>query len=359
MEIRLAISDSPSHLKGYGRWEERWLEYCRDHAIPHEIVDCYASDVIARLRGLDGLLWHFCMECPTDLLMARFVLQAAEEAGLTVFPNVPSCWHYDDKIAQKYLFEAINAPLVPTYVFYDEAQALAWLKEATYPLVWKLRRGAGSSNVRLVESYAEARRRCRRAFGRGYSPVPGYLSDASTRLKKTKTMHDFWGKLGRAPDRIRRWRRLRHQATQEKGYVLFQEFIPDNACDTRIAVVGRRAWGFTRKVRKNDFRASGSGAIDYDMARVDPECVRIAFSLARTLRTQSIAFDFLKHPERGPLVVEMSYGYLARAVYQAPGYWEPDLTWHEGHFWPQDAVLEDLLAEIGRRRENEGERAAR
>ena len=30
-------------------------------------------------------------------------------------------------------------------------------------------------------------------------------------------------------------------------------------------------------------------------------------------------------------------------VYSCPGYWDAKLNWHEGHFWPQDTILIDLL----------------
>lgn len=349
VEVRLAIQGGP--YRSPERWERRWLECCRDRDIPHALVDCYDSGVIDRLKEFDGLLWHFHFERATDLFMARHVLQAAEEMGVAVFPNSATCWHYDDKVAQKYLLESLKAPLVPTYVFYEKAKALAWLKQASYPLVWKLRGGAGSSNVRLVKNYAAARRLSGRAFGRGTSPVPGYFRDTATKVRKARSWAGLWGKVQRMPSRIQEQWRLAREAQREKGYVLFQEFIPDNSCDTRVAVVGERAWGFTRRVRKNDFRASGSGSIDYDPDRVNPECVQIAFRLAQALGAQSMAFDFLAHPERGPQIVEVSYGYLGHAVHRAPGYWEPDLTWREGHYWPQDAVLDDLLAGIERRRE--------
>jgi len=30
-------------------------------------------------------------------------------------------------------------------------------------------------------------------------------------------------------------------------------------------------------------------------------------------------------------------------VHQCTGYWDKDLNWHEGHFWPQFCQLQDLL----------------
>ena len=68
-----------------------------------------------------------------------------------VFPNFNTAWHFDDKVGQKYLLEAIDAPLVPSYVFYSKEMALKWLEQTQFPKVFKLRGGAGSANVKLVQ----------------------------------------------------------------------------------------------------------------------------------------------------------------------------------------------------------------
>ena len=72
-----------------------------------------------------------------------------------------------------------------------------------------------------------------------------------------------------------------------KTTVLFQEFLPCNDFDTRITVIGNRAFGFRRFNRANDFRASGSGKIDYDPKNIAPEMVQLAFDVTRRLNVQS------------------------------------------------------------------------
>ena len=53
----------------------------------------------------------------------------------------------------------------------------------------------------------------------------------------------------------------------QRSYILWQEFIPDNQRDFRVTIIGRRyAFVFWRNNRPGDFRASGSGLIDYDVA---------------------------------------------------------------------------------------------
>src|SRR5690606_24969951 len=113
------------------------------------------------------------------------ILFALEHAGIKVFPDFKTGWHFDDKVAQKYLLEAINAPLVPSYVFYDKQQALNWAKKTIYPKVFKLKGGAGSANVKLVRSESEAIKLINIAFGKGFSQF-NRLDNFKESLRKYK-----------------------------------------------------------------------------------------------------------------------------------------------------------------------------
>ena len=141
-------------------------------------------------------------------------------------------------------------------------------------------------------------------------------------------------------------REAHHAMGLEREYVYFQDFVPGNRFDTRVTVIGDRAFAFTRNVRPGDFRASGSGSVEYDMAKVRLECVEIAFEIARKTRSQSMAFDFVFTSDDRPMVVEVSYCYDATAVYNCDGHWNREFKWRPGHLWPQDAILTDLLDQI-------------
>ena len=337
MSIRIALHDRP------GSFSDRWGEFCRHHGVDHEMVDCYDTDIIARLSEFDALMWHFDQRNATDLLMARHVLTSAQRMGLVVFPDMATNWHFDDKVAQKYLLEAVEAPIVPTWAFFDRDRAIEWLRTADYPLVSKLRRGAGSFNVRLVHTFEQARAHTQTSFGRGYRAVPSYFADAGTKLRHVNNMKAFWGKLKRMPGLVSRFRRARHLMGRERGYVLFQKFIPNNPYDTRVTVVGDRAWAFTRDVRRGDFRASGSGDVNYDLDRIDPQTIQIAFDVTQRLKAQSVAFDFVQDEQGAFHILEISYGYVASAIHQCPGHWDRSMTFHEGPMWPEEAHIADMI----------------
>jgi glutathione synthase/RimK-type ligase-like ATP-grasp enzyme len=297
---------------------------------------------------VDALLWNWELESPQEALVARHVIYAAELMGLKVFPDTATCWSYDDKVSQKYQLESVGAPLVPTYVFFDKPSAMAWVEQASFPKVFKLRKGAGSKNVRLVHSVYQAKSLVKWAFGRGFKPLR-FFGDALGRLATGSQQQRLvlLRKVKRFPQRLLEVYRVNKTMGRERGYAYFQDFIRDNKFDTRITVVGGRyAFGFTRNVRKGSFRASGSGSIDYDIGRINPRCVEIAFDVARKLKAQSIAFDFLTDHAGNPLITEISYAYVAEAVYNCSGYWDADMQWHEGHFWPTDLILIDLLEHL-------------
>ena len=96
---------------------------------------------------------------------------------------------YEDKSAQV----ALWAEWMPdTWRFTDEAAAMALLAGATYPLVSKADVGASSTNVRILETRAQAEQHVREVFGPGVSVHHG----------------------AHCP------------RTKQHGYVLLQRFIP-------------------------------------------------------------------------------------------------------------------------------------
>jgi glutathione synthase/RimK-type ligase-like ATP-grasp enzyme len=330
-------------------WNVKWIEYCKENNIPYKAVNCFDSDIINQIRECSGLMWQFAQTRPSDILVARNVLNAAELMGLKVYPNFHTNWHYDDKLSQKYLFESLNLPAAPSWAFFNEEEALNFSQNCEVPIVAKLRRGAGSYNVKLLKTRGQIRKYIKRMFGQGYSPAPAPLADVKTKFKvaiKKGGIHGVLNRLKKAPNFFKVMLNARKYFGNEKGYVYFQKFIPGNTCDLRITVVGNRAWGFHRIVRENDFRASGSGMIDYDVAAIPLEIVRKSFDISRKFKMQSICFDWVHDAEGNYYFVEISYAFVDEAVYNCEGFWDDQLNWHKKHYYPTYGIMEDFLASL-------------
>ncbi len=337
---KLAIHNRP------GSFSDRWIKYCSKYKIEYRLVNCYDSNIMNQLKGVTGFLWHWVHYEHEAQLAARQIISSVENMGIKVFPNMSTCWHYDDKVGQKYLLESIGAPLVPSYVFFSEDVAMEWIDNTKFPKVFKLRSGAGSQNVHLVKTRREAKKLCKTAFGKGFVPISGYFGDTKTKVRRIKNIGHFMDKLKRLPVSIASVLRSRRLFPREKGYIYFQDFLPHNNFDTRITIIGDRAFGFLRVNRPNDFRASGSGAIVYQSNKIDERCIRVAFEVTKRINAQSLAFDFIFDENHNPRIVEMSYCYQNKAVHGCPGYWDRKLNWHEGNIWPEDAIIEDLIREL-------------
>jgi glutathione synthase/RimK-type ligase-like ATP-grasp enzyme len=350
--LRIAIQHDKQALMS-GRQQSfstRWHERLASAGHEARRVDAFKPGFFASLEGCDGFMWWFA-HLPYPRNFGKRLLQAVEHGtGLPVFPNTRTIWHFDDKLAQQYLLEAARIPVPETRIFWTAKAAHAFCQTATYPLVLKLASGITSENVVLVRNAAEAQYWVSRLFERGAvtlkrrglavhpRTMAQRVTDAASHL-----LSGAMPALGRRTD-------------LQKGYFLVQEFLAGNAFDTRVTVIGNRAFAFRRFNRPDDFRASGSGLIDWNPADVALDAVRLAFHVARVLGTQSLAVDVLRRDGQA-LLNEISYYYEGWAVHECPGHWtiapgagadDPvvPLRWVDGKMAPEDAILEDFLAEV-------------
>ncbi|MBN1563454.1 MAG: hypothetical protein JXA10_06435 [Anaerolineae bacterium] len=340
--MRLAIQPDMDYTESY---YPGWIDALTAQGIDHRLVDVLNPGWREALNSCDGLMWRVG-HSPFDRAWGFRVLYTINTyLNLPIYPGLTDLWHYDEKLSQAYLFEACDIPTPRTYAFSDMQRALAWAQSAQYPQVFKLSTGSASIGVRKVESVAEAERLIRLMFCEGIT-LGNWIEQPSrhTRLRRiaSRIKQGMYRHLLRQQPRwpLGHW----HWPTQA-NYVIFQDFIPDNSYDTRITVIGERAFGFRRWNRGGDFRASGSGQLDHDPAQIKRACIATAFEAAQKLGTRCMSFDFVLQ-DGVPLITEMSWTFLAAAIRACPGHWRPDLTWVEGQLWPQQAQVDDFIALI-------------
>jgi glutathione synthase/RimK-type ligase-like ATP-grasp enzyme len=328
-----------------GSFSDRWIDYCEKKDISYKIVNAFDSDIIEKVKGCDVFMWHHHHAQYNDVLTAKRILFALEHAGVKVFPDFKTGWHFDDKVAQKYLLEAIDAPLVPSYVFYDKSDALEWARQTDYPKVFKLKGGAGSANVKLIKNFKESKVLINKAFGKGFAQYDR-LGAFKERLRKVKENKAGLMEIPKGLGRLFITTEFDKQQPPEKGYVYFQDFMPNNDSDIRVIVINSKAFGIRRYVRDNDFRASGSGSLSYEPEDIDINCVALALSMNEKLNMQSAAFDFVFDATDKPKIVEVCYGFSVLPYDLCPGYWDKNLVWHESKINPQEWMVESVLTTL-------------
>lgn len=324
-----------------GGFDKRWINFCKTEGIEFKLVDSYKNNIVQQLEGCDAFMWQFYQANPKDIIFAKQLLFSLQQSGKKVFPDFNTAWHFDDKVGQKYLLEAIGSPLVPSFVFYSKQDAFEWIEKTSFPKVFKLRGGAGSANVRLVHSKQQAIKLVNKAFGRGFSQNDSW-SGLKERWRKFRLGKGSLSDIVKGFVRFIYPTEFAKMAGREKGYIYFQDFIPSNDHDIRVIVIGKKAFAIKRMVRKNDFRASGSGTILYDKHHFNESVIKLAFEIHNKLQSKCTAMDFV-YQNNQPLLVEISYGFSPEGYDPCPGYWDAELNWHKGEFDPYGWMVEEAL----------------
>ena len=86
----------------------------------------------------------------------------------------------------------------------------------------------------------------------------------------------------------------------------FKNFYQITISIQELTIIGNRAFANRRFVRKNDFRASGSGNADFNKNLIDLRFIKIAFEISKELKFQSMAYDFLLNENNQPEICEIS-----------------------------------------------------
>jgi glutathione synthase/RimK-type ligase-like ATP-grasp enzyme len=323
----------------------RWINYCQRKGIPYKLVNCYDSNIINHLKDCDALMWHHWQVNSKDILKAKRLLFALEQTGMAVFPNFNTGWHFDDKVAQKYLLESLELPIVPSYHFLDKETALEWVTKTDFPKVFKLSRGAGSSNVKLVRNEKHAKKLINKSFTSGHS-VFDRLGGVKERWRKYKEGKETLFGILKSGYRGLNLPLYSKLLPRERFEVYFQDFIPNNEFDIRIIIVEAKAFAIKRLVRKNDFRASGSGNILYEKENFEENLIQKSFEYAEKLKAQVVALDYVFQAESNPFIVEISYGYAIEGYDSCVGYWDRELNFHEGKFDSCEWMVDLLVKKI-------------
>jgi len=248
----------------------RWTKYRRfleNNGFPHGTYDLHAHDWIERAAGFDAIVNIVSNEL--DRLEETRVKYHFLESrlGKRCYPSADQVLLYENKSLEAFISAAGDLPFAKTYVSHGRADALALVEQARYPLVSKVNYSAGSMGVELVPDAAKARRIVRQSFSRT-------------------------GRRLYVP-----WRR-------QKGYVYFQEFVPNDGFDIRVILAGDRAFGYYRRVPRGDFRASGMNTVE--RRALPEEAIRVALEVRKRVRSPQLVVDMVHGPDGRYTIIEFS-----------------------------------------------------
>lgn len=302
-------------------WWRRFNEEIAKYRIPYILIDFEKDNWQKEVESCSHIISRPNLSHPY-LDQSREKLAIIErEMKKPLFPSHSTYWHYDNKNAQYYLNRLHNLKLAKGFVSYDYEDIREYLDRCDYPIVSKASAGAGSKNVRLISDKKQAIREL------------NYLFNKSIGTRAHKRLLS-----------ILKLNALRYSG--QSGYMNLQEFIPNNPNDLRITVIGTKyAYAYARMNRKKDFRASGSGMIDYHKKYHRKDALLHCFDVGRRLGFDTMCYDILDIGDDFAMT-EFSYTYVDTYLYKAPGIYrllDGELSFVDGHYWPQELILEYLL----------------
>lgn len=344
--MKVAICRDSKAIAHSTSWVFPWEDYCNENGIEYGIIDLLRCNAIEVLKQYDVLLWHFGQYRYAEMLEARSILYTAKKMGLKVFPDYEDAWHFDDKVAEMYVLQAIGAPIPKSSVFYDKDTVVTAVAKGdiVLPIVAKLRTGSGSHNVKLLKSEGELKRYASKMFSVGFNPAPSLFYKTTSNVRSAHSKEQFLTKLKRAPEFLRTLAGAR-QFPHEKNYVYLQEYIPNDGYDMKVVVVGDKCAFLVRPIRSHDFRASGGGEVFFDEKYFRKQIIESAFKVSDSLGCQCMGYDYVVNKETGEgVIVEMSYGFSHHAIIASGGYYDRDCTWHDEPLDAPKELLKNMLA---------------
>lgn len=343
--LNVAILNSSKNEAHSTTWAFPWENYCIENNIDYTVLDPYDSDIIDKLRGYNLLLWHYSGYIYTDMLLAKNILFSAKKMGLKIFPDFNDSWHFDDKIAESYLLQSVNAPIPKSYFFYN-MDSLSKKSDLQFPIIAKLRNGSGSHNVVLLNNRNELLKYAKKMFTKGVDSSPNLIYKTSSNIKSVKSFKQFYSRLKRVPEFLRTLSNAK-EFPKEKGYVYLQSFVPNDGYDLKVVVIGDKLSFIGRNIRKGDFRASGGGDLFFDKTYIQKKLIDVAFKTSDDLGFNCMGYDFVVDGKTNePKIIEISYGFSHSALLEANGYFDREGVWHEEPLNAPVEILKNLIKEI-------------
>ncbi len=218
-------------LYDFAQEHSKYITACLDLDVPYEVVDITRDDWVEEVRrsGCRAFLaWPSVASSVWRTMFEERARVLEQDLGGLLVPSYKEVWLYESKRRVRDWLRAHDIPHPRTWVFFDEHEALEFVRRAELPVVFKTDLGAASHGVMVFRSRRRLERLVRTCFGRGY-------------------------RSERRDPRDRQW-----------GHVMLQEYLPD-VQEWRTVRIGD-AFMCRKKERRGEFH-SGSGVVRWAAPR--------------------------------------------------------------------------------------------
>lgn len=245
----------------------RYVHFLEANEIPHGIYSIHDHNWIEKANDFDVIAGKLCNSSYEleEIREKFFILE--NHLGKVCFPNLENSLLYENKKLETYLSQIYDFPFIPTYISYDKDDALRLIEGLKFPIVSKVVPSSGSLGVELVKTKKKARTIIDQAFS-----------------NNGRIIHVLY--------------------ERQKNFVYFQDFIPNDGYDIRVIVVGKRVFGFYRRVPKGDFRASGMKL--EEKRELPAEAMMIARAVNQVIKGPQLVVDFLHGQDGNYYIGEIS-----------------------------------------------------
>lgn len=222
---------------------ELYIDACKELGVDYEVVDIVSENWMQNVltSGCDAFLARPTpYYVPWKIMFDERLYHVESSLKQIVYPSHKELLMYENKRQMAYFLQVNHIPAPKTHIFYDEAEALAFVHGSAYPLVFKTHLGAQARGVEILKCERQAARLIRQVFRRGYyrrirTTLRGLLR------KPIYLPYYFFD--------------------PEYKVIILQEFLP-NCKEWRMIRIGESYFGH-QKLQNGDFH-SGSGLVGWE-----------------------------------------------------------------------------------------------
>mgnify|MGYP000554292951 CR=1 FL=1 len=252
------------------------------------------------------------------------IVLGAEVMGANVIPSYKFLRANNNKV----FMEILRDNLIPDNnlkSYYVSVLDDKFISKINYPIIMKESSGAMSAGVSKIEN-------------------KNALISNIKKLNKRENLNNFKGYI-KDKLRVKKHKNYIPESPYRTKFVL-QEMVPNLTSDYKVLVFGKRYYIFERPIRKNDFRASGSGNKNYiygSKVNVSKDIFDYAEEIFKSLSIPNVSLDICDDNKNYLLFEFQALYFGSVGQFKSDGYYQKNNNKWE--FISEKLELEEVYAD--------------